>query len=90
VSLTLVVLARESVPTALAMSFTVGSELTDPCQTSRAAISLAGVPWVAKCTTAIVGRLAEALFSTLVLTNHRGVPGPRVRAHQVAEILFSD
>jgi hypothetical protein len=26
----------------------------------------------------------------IVLTNHPGVPGPRIRAHQVAEILFSD
>src|SRR5262249_27410588 len=26
----------------------------------------------------------------VVLTNHPGVPGPRIRAHQVAEILFSD
>ena len=25
-----------------------------------------------------------------VLTNHPGFPGPRIRAHQVAEILFSD
>ena len=26
----------------------------------------------------------------IVLTNHPGVPGTRIRAHQVAEILFSD
>jgi hypothetical protein len=24
----------------------------------------------------------------IVLTNHLGVPGPRIRAHHVAEILF--
>jgi hypothetical protein len=28
--------------------------------------------------------------TSIVLTNHPGVPGPRIRAHQVAEILFSD
>jgi hypothetical protein len=25
-----------------------------------------------------------------LLTNHLGVPGPRIRGHQVAEILFGD
>ena len=32
----------------------------------------------------------NAQRTIIVLTNHPGVPGPRIRAHQVAEILFSD
>ncbi len=35
-------------------------------------------------------RLLDSQRAILVLTNHLGVPGPRIRAHQVAAILFSD
>jgi hypothetical protein len=35
-------------------------------------------------------RLLDTQLTIVVLTNHPGVPGPRIRAHQVAEILFSD
>jgi hypothetical protein len=35
-------------------------------------------------------RLLDTQRTIIVLTNHPGVPGPRIRAHQVAEILFSD
>ena len=34
-------------------------------------------------------RSLDARRTIIVLTNYPGVPGPRVRAHQVAEILFS-
>jgi CubicO group peptidase (beta-lactamase class C family) len=35
-------------------------------------------------------RLLDSRRTIIVLTNHLGVPGPRIRAHQVAAILFSD
>jgi CubicO group peptidase (beta-lactamase class C family) len=35
-------------------------------------------------------RFLDTQRTIIVLTNHPGAPGPRVRAHQVAEILFSD
>ena len=35
-------------------------------------------------------RFLDSQRTIIVLTNHPGVPGPRIRAHQVAEILFSD
>jgi CubicO group peptidase (beta-lactamase class C family) len=35
-------------------------------------------------------RLLDTQRTIIVLTNHLGIPGPRIRAHQVAEILFSD
>ncbi|MBN8940867.1 MAG: beta-lactamase family protein [Rhizobiales bacterium] len=35
-----------------------------------------------------VMRLLDSRRTIIVLTNHLGVPGPRIRAHQVAEILF--
>jgi CubicO group peptidase (beta-lactamase class C family) len=35
-------------------------------------------------------RFLDTQRTILVLTNYPGVPGPRIRAHQVAEILFSD
>jgi CubicO group peptidase (beta-lactamase class C family) len=35
-------------------------------------------------------RLLDSQRTILVLTNHLGVPGPRIRAHQVAATLFSD
>ena len=35
-------------------------------------------------------RLLDTQRTIIVLTNHLGVPGPRIRAHQVAEILFGD
>jgi hypothetical protein len=35
-------------------------------------------------------RLLDTRRTIILLTNHLGVPGPRIRAHQVAEILFSD
>ena len=35
-------------------------------------------------------RFLDTQRTIVVLTNHPGVPGPRIRAHQVAEILFSD
>jgi CubicO group peptidase (beta-lactamase class C family) len=35
-------------------------------------------------------RFLDIQRTIIVLTNHLGVPGPRIRGHQVAEILFSD
>jgi CubicO group peptidase (beta-lactamase class C family) len=35
-------------------------------------------------------RLLDTRRTIIVLTNHLGITGPRIRAHQVAEILFSD
>ena len=35
-------------------------------------------------------RFLDTRRTIVLLTNHRAVPGPRIRAHQVAEILFSD
>jgi CubicO group peptidase (beta-lactamase class C family) len=35
-------------------------------------------------------RLLDTQRTIIVLTNHLGVPGPPIRAHQVAAILFSD
>jgi CubicO group peptidase (beta-lactamase class C family) len=35
-------------------------------------------------------RLLDSQRTIIVLTNHLGVPGPRIRAHHVAEILFGD
>jgi CubicO group peptidase (beta-lactamase class C family) len=35
-------------------------------------------------------RLLDTRRTIILLTNHLAVPGPRIRAHQVAEILFSD
>jgi CubicO group peptidase (beta-lactamase class C family) len=35
-------------------------------------------------------RFLDTRRTIILLTNHRAVPGPRIRAHQVAEILFGD
>jgi len=35
-------------------------------------------------------RLLDTQRTIIVLTNHLGAPGPRIRAHQVAEILFNN
>lgn len=35
-------------------------------------------------------RFLDSRRTIVLLTNHRAVPGPRIRAHQVADILFSD
>ena len=35
-------------------------------------------------------RLLDTQRTIILLTNHLGVPGPRIRAHQVAEIFFSN
>ena len=35
-------------------------------------------------------RFLDTQRTIVVLTNHRGVPGARIRAHQIAEILFGD
>jgi hypothetical protein len=35
-------------------------------------------------------RLLDTQRTIIVLTNHLGVPGPRIRTHQVAKILFGD
>jgi hypothetical protein len=35
-------------------------------------------------------RLLDTQRAIIILTNHLGVPGPRILAHQVAEMLFSD
>ena len=35
-------------------------------------------------------RFLDTRRTIVLLTNHRAVPGPRIRAHQVANILFSD
>jgi hypothetical protein len=35
-------------------------------------------------------RLLDTQRTIIIPTNHLGVPGPRIRAYQVAEMLFSD
>ena len=35
-------------------------------------------------------RLLDTQRTIIVLTNHLCIPGPRIRAHRVAEILYSD
>ncbi|MGR9308613.1 serine hydrolase domain-containing protein [Rhizobium leguminosarum] len=37
-----------------------------------------------------VVRFLDTRRTIIVMTNHRGVPGPRIRAHQVGQILFSE
>lgn len=37
-----------------------------------------------------VVRFLDTRRTIIVMTNHRGIPGPRIRAHQVGQILFSE